>query len=266
MQEVFLTASARKEVKKQEGESYMRCTQCGAENVQGSRFCMNCGGALFGQSRQYRPVQQNVQSRQMPGERYTQPQQRTVQRQPQQTGSMQNQQMYQNQRPNQQMAVQPSASGQLPMKWYKFIIYAQLFLNAVSNALAAVLSLTGFQYYSSDMKYMGMDPAEASEMVYGFYPNLRVVDIIYGIMLICLAVFALIVRMQLAKFKKNAPMLYYAFWIFSVAVSVIYLVALATINIAGVNYTQVVSSIVVSIALLVINIIYFNKRKHLFTN
>ena len=86
----------------------------------------------------------------------------------------------------------------LPMKWYKFIIYVQLFLGALSNVINGFMCLTGAHYGSGMADY-----------IYDYYGfGLRIIDILMGVVSIGLAVIAVLVRQQLARYKKNSPMMY----------------------------------------------------------
>ena len=68
-----------------------------------------------------------------------------------------------------------------PMKWYKFVIYFQLFAAAVFNVGAGIIFFTGSHY--------GLDSFEL-KLFYGVLSNLKTLDICMGIVSIFLAVFA----------------------------------------------------------------------------
>ena len=148
---------------------------------------------------------------------------------------------------------------ELPMKWYKFTIYFALFAGSVTNVISAIMSFTGANYTMYDL-----DP----EMVYSFYDGLQGFDICYAVILIVLAVFGLYVRQNLAKFKKNGPMLKYILGAASSVVSAIYTIG-STI-IIGDDLSTVIGSVIGMIIGTVIplycEIKYFTKRKHLFVN
>ena len=135
----------------------------------------------------------------------------------------------------------------LGMGWYKFVIYFQLFASALINGIAGIVALTGAHYEGE------------ADLVYTFIPSLSTVDKLYGIVLIALAVFAIIVRFQLAQFKKTGPKFYLLLLLISGIASLIYLIA------AGAIVSQI-SQLIVSAALLVANYIYFQKRSNLFVN
>lgn len=155
----------------------------------------------------------------------------------------------------------PLGVQQLPMNWYKFVIWFQLFANALLNAISGVTAATGAHY------------AGVADQVYALVPMLKPVDLLYGSLLFGAAIFALVVRGRLKKFCKNGPMLYYVLFGLQMVVTVFYLVASAVVISGSVmssyyqpDYSSSVSSLIGTGVVLVCNVIYFNKRKALFVN
>ena len=143
------------------------------------------------------------------------------------------------------------------MKWFKFIIYVQLFLSMLFNVLAAIDAFTGLPY------------GDEKAIVYALYPSLKTIDIIYGVLLILLAAAAFVARQKLAGFKKDGPNAYLIFLGANVLVSVLYfiLVKVSTgLSFGDLNTRSVIPSLVVSAALIAVNADYFRKRRHLFIN
>ena len=148
-----------------------------------------------------------------------------------------------------------------PMKWYKFVIWVQLFLSALSLAGTGVMLLTGAQYMT--------EYGNAKDLVYMFYAGLQVVDIVFAVVFIALAVFAIVVRMNLAKFKRGATNQYLAFLGANIAAQILYLVVLAIVTQVGpleaLDFSTAIQ-LVSSFIMIVLSKIYFDKRAHLFTN
>lgn len=215
----------------------MICKNCGAQLNEDSKFCTTCGS----------PVEsQNVTNG------FT---------------SVPNQSAYQ--QPNYgnggfgQSGMRQSPDA-YPMKWFKFVIYFQLFVSAISCVVNAVTYFTGAHYGDSD----------EAEFVYDFYGSaLKTCDMIFGVVYLILAVYIIYTRFQLAKFKKHAPMYYLISCGVSIAASILYLIMASSatkIEIstllsgsAGANY---ITSLITSIVLIVANKIYFDKRAALFVN
>ena len=147
-----------------------------------------------------------------------------------------------------------AAAPQRGMKWFKFIIYFQLWAGMLVNLVTAGKYFTG-AYYEGN-----------AEMVYRFFPALQPLDIVMGVVFLALAVYAVVVQRALAKFRAKGPMMYYLMYIVNTAVTVIYLI-IGSIIIGQSAFTaEVAGSIIGSIVMLFVNIPYFNNRKHLFVN
>lgn len=147
-----------------------------------------------------------------------------------------------------------AAAPQRGMKWFKFIIYFQLWAGMLVNLVTAGKYFTG-AYYEGN-----------AEMVYRFFPALQPLDIIMGVVCLALAVYAVVVQRALAKFRAKGPMMYYLMYIVNTAVTVLYLI-IGSIIIGQSAFTaEVAGSIIGSIVMLFVNIPYFNNRKHLFVN
>ena len=147
-----------------------------------------------------------------------------------------------------------AAAPRRGMKWFKFIIYFQLWAGMLVNLVTAGKYFTG-AYYEGN-----------AEMVYRFFPALQPLDIVMGVVCLALAVYAVVVQRALAKFRAKGPMMYYLMYIVNTAVTVLYLI-IGSIIIGQSAFTaEVAGSIIGSIVMLFVNIQYFNNRKHLFVN
>lgn len=145
-----------------------------------------------------------------------------------------------------------------PMKWYKFVIWVQLFLSAVLNLGTGIRYLTGTIY------------GKSASTVYFLYSGLKPLDILMGLLSIAAAVLAILVRQSLAHYKESGPGMYYIYWIFGIAYNVIYLFGLGVVGLFGVigsqMGTQFGTAIVTSCVMLALNIMYFTKRMDMFVN
>ena len=217
----------------------MFCPKCGNQLSEGQKFCANCGNSLE------EAPQTNPQPSQQQNQYYAQ------------------QNPYQPPYATGYNPMQPPVY-QYPMKWFKFLIYFALFAGAVINFLGGIMALTGAQYNSS-----GHD---VSALVYAFFPDLKTIDLIYGVVCIALAVLAVYTRFSLARFKNNAPNLLYAVYASAGITNLVYAIAVSSIVSKGgeefANAVDVVSDgvipLIVSIVMIVLNKVYFDKRKSLF--
>lgn len=234
----------------------MFCNHCGRQIADGAKFCTFCGNAVTDsasagqqQSGVYRSAPQN-DPLSGPVSYPAEPSYNANQTYPANPAYPGN--------PAYPAYPTPGAvSNELPMGWFKFIIYFQLFAAALVNFVNGLTIIRGAHY----------DGAE--DLVYGFYPDLKTVDTVFGVIFIIIAVAALFVRFQLSGFKRGAPSKYYALCIVSTLAGLLYLFIASSVtgvSIGDLADASTVSSIVTSIAMLIINVIYFGNRKHLFVN
>lgn len=205
----------------------MYCRNCGQEIPDDVNFCPNCGV----------PVKETGEPVNVEG--------------------LQRDHEYRNPDQNWYQAPDQQEYGQPGMKWYRFIIYVQLFLMTFSNLTSAFMAIAGKSY-----DYAG----GSSAAVYTQFPAMRAVDMTYGFVMLVIAFSAVYVRNQLAGFRSGAPNKYLLLFAVNFAAGVIYLfVASKVTGTVLVDVNEIFSS-VGSILMLIINGIYFRKREHLFIN
>ena len=153
-----------------------------------------------------------------------------------------------------------SENKQLGMKWFHFLIYFVLWLNAASMIICSLPYFNGSIW-------------ESPSAMYTQYPTLQSIDYIYGGALLLFGVFCIITRSRLAKFKKGAPILVYLFYIFgNLVLNLSYnVLVLLVMNRAGDLISmfldpELIGSIVGTIVIVALNKVYFDKRAHLFVN
>ena len=148
----------------------------------------------------------------------------------------------------------------LGMKWYKFLIYFALFAGAFVNFIYGINYISGGIYV---VETNGLITADTIYKLYGV--GLQVVDILYGLFLLALAVFGLVLRNQLAKYKPDAPHFVRIFYSISAGAPFLYsiIVALITLQSLGI---EAMLSLIVGLIFTLWNVEYFKKRAHLFTD
>ncbi|MCD7749647.1 MAG: zinc ribbon domain-containing protein [Oscillospiraceae bacterium] len=145
-------------------------------------------------------------------------------------------------------------SGQPSMAWFKFIIWVQLFLSALTNLASGITIVTGAQY------------GDYADRVYYVFALLKPLDMVYGLLCIVMGAAALYIRFQLSSFKRRAPALYLGYIAVSIIVPLLYII-LASVIIGGfAGDSSTIASLITSVVLLIINQVYFKKRQHLFVN
>lgn len=146
----------------------------------------------------------------------------------------------------------------LPMNYYKFAIWVQLFLGALVYAVQGLGLLFGFWYEAVS----GIN----AQWFYLFFPAMHIVDILFGLLYLAMAVGAVYTRQQMAHFKKNGPDLYYLFLIAGMVLSFLYAVLQGIICSTGSGISSAIGLLVGSGVVLVLCRIYFEKRRSMFCN
>ena len=151
------------------------------------------------------------------------------------------------------MRIYPPGYENYKMKWYKFLTYVSLFLTGITNVASGVEMIMGWQY-----------GAETGAQIYGSYPLLRPVDIIYGIITIGFGFFAIVLRQRLLRFKRNAPQLLLLMYVISLIITVVYFLIASLIIGEMLGSEVLIANAIASGVMIVLNKIYFDKRKSLF--
>lgn len=153
----------------------------------------------------------------------------------------------------------PGYAGDYPMAWFKFLIYFMLFANAAINIFTAVTYLTGSVYLGEDMT---MSDVEA---LYMFYPTAKMIDVIYGVLLIALAAYAIFTRFQLSGFKRRGPFLFILMYVLNLVIGLLYGISIMfTLETGLLGFISFVPSIITSVVMIFVNVVYFRNREELF--
>ena len=215
----------------------MFCKYCGQELQENAVFCQNCGAKL-----------DDAQD---------------------QTTQETNQTAFDETASTEQFASQTDYSQQVgqtytpayPMKWFQFLIYFLLFASAVLNVLSGIEQFTGKIYETT--------PGDGMiELVYSTFPALKPIDIIVGILMVALGAFAIVVRFALAKYKAVGPKLLLLLYASACVLNVIYCLAAVIVvpDLFSILAPDIVTNVVTSVIMIVINNNYFKNRKELFIN
>lgn len=147
------------------------------------------------------------------------------------------------------MVKQDKAQG---MRWYQFIIWFYLYASAVIGVLVGVGEITGVVYL------------DMAETFYTLFPMLQVVNVFFGVMQILLAVIALYVRRQLARWKVMAPRYLLMYQIFCLVYYAAYLAGTSLVlGEAAVDWLAG-GYILLQVLLLAVNAVYFHRRQKMF--
>ena len=244
----------------------MKCSNCGTEYADVLVQCPVCGaprdvqgqmqqsyGGQYQQNVQHSYGEQYQQNEQQPygGQQYQQNMQQPYGGQYQQNRQQPHGGQY-------QQSEQQMNNAEMNMGWFKFTIYFQLFANALLNLFNGVSYLTGYLYGGN------------SALVYTVYPSLKAFDVCFGIIYMFIVGYAIYTRMMLAKYKKAGPLNLYILLGANILMGILSNVAiLAYVGTDVLDASDMNSfgrQLAATITLLIVDIVYFNKRKHLFVN
>ena len=153
-----------------------------------------------------------------------------------------------------------SYQQELPMRGHGFLIYFSLWAGAVSVVFSAFRLFTGMDYTQGGLSL---------DYVYGMYPSLRTVSVVFGAIFLGMAAFTIYTRFQLAGLKSGAPGKLTVVYILNIVLTLLYAMALA--GALGIGVTELLDGSIVgqfigSAAMAIVNGIYYSKRSHLFVN
>ena len=156
---------------------------------------------------------------------------------------------------------QPAA--QMPMKWFKFLIYFSLWGRFIIYNFTAMSVMSGSRFFGY------------ADTIYSLFPGQSIIDFVYGIGCILIGIYTLVTRFRLAQFFRNASKMLYGVYFLDIIFSLFYLIATASITLIpfaqlsdtpmmGQIAMQMVCHIIAAALLLLVNMIYFRKRREMF--
>ena len=145
---------------------------------------------------------------------------------------------------------------EMPMLWYKFLIYFFLWVSAAANILSA------YSYVSGG--------AQTEEMLAAF-PMLKTIDLVYGVLTLGMGVLALLARFALANYRKNAPALTVGLFSYGFVISLGYNAAVLSMTASSYEPADLIltglsvgTSVIMNVVMIACNYVYFKKRRRLF--
>lgn len=145
------------------------------------------------------------------------------------------------------------------MKWHKFLVYFSLWFGAIANFWNGIQAITGLHYKGN------------AEAVYRMIPEMKLPDVVFGILCIVIAVLMVITAVSLLRFKASGPKKLISTYVAAVAVTLIYVIWSSVILSRygadiGMGLSSYVISLVISVIMIFVNRNYYQKRAHLFVN
>ena len=143
-----------------------------------------------------------------------------------------------------------------PMKWHNFLMIAMV-ISAVLTICSGLNTLTGWDFGDANLQ---------SSRIYNLYPSLKSWEMFYGIALVVLGVCKFIARSRLKNYRRNALGSLAFTYVFPIIVFLVYTIwASSAINGTVIDISGAVIS-GLSVIFLIVNGIYYSKRKSLFVN
>ena len=131
------------------------------------------------------------------------------------------------------------------MKWYKFLIYFYLFANAIEYFYNFIMSVNNATIFTNDR---------------------RLGDLVFAVFYLGMAVYFLITRNALAKYKEIGPRLLLGSYIIIAIASVINILVFSD-RLSGTSddiFIALLISVFTELIMYACNAAYFKKRDHLF--
>lgn len=145
----------------------------------------------------------------------------------------------------------------LGMKWYKFVIWFQLFAGALFLVGTGIATMTGATY------------GDYADLTYLVFDGLKAIDVTYGGACIALAVCYVLVRQELAGFRAAGPRHYLQLLVAATALPIIYLAAVTAIT--GLDLLEAggpaaFAGVLGNVVLAAVSKYYFDRRMSCFRN
>ncbi len=131
---------------------------------------------------------------------------------------------------------------QMPMKWFKFLIYFALFAGAVINIVNGISNLFSQSLFIEEV----------------------ILNKTFAIATIALGAFGIYTRFRLAGFYKNGPQMLLYLYAASVTMSFVYGIAFISVFGNASALIAAIPSIIVGCIMIGVNNVYFQNRSHLF--
>jgi tryptophan-rich sensory protein len=143
------------------------------------------------------------------------------------------------------------------MKWHG-VLQVFLVIGMLLNFTGGINAITGAQYLSAGI---------SADMVYKKYgESLHTLDVMYGIVRLCFVPLAGITVYKLHKLKCGAPKLLLIMYAIGLGLTVFYAFFGSIITSVNLFDASTIASMILSIAMIAINKIYYDHRSHLFVN
>lgn len=154
-------------------------------------------------------------------------------------------------------AVQDVTAVELPMKWFKFVIYVQLFASVLINLYKAFSYLSG-------MVAESLSAGMTAQKLYAYMPGLGALLTVLGVLHIGASVFSIVVRQWLAHYQWRGVLGLYAVYAIQVVINVITMVGFLILNASSRAAVALLPIVILLVVMIILSKFYFDKRRPLF--
>lgn len=139
---------------------------------------------------------------------------------------------------------------QMPMKWYKFIIYFQLFASALMYLFSGISYLSELWNRTLESALWGT--------------KWKVLCVVMAVIAFVIMACMLYTRHCLTMYKKKAPRKYLCCLVLALLYAVVYMIGIFLITGKNTFSAMDLLTLTETGILIVLNFVYFKKREHLF--
>lgn len=238
-----------------------KCESCGRYISDFDRICPHCGQADKSMPEEEKPAENPAENPQRPTISLEKPAADDKERETERTNPGDTAFPFGQNRSAYNGAPRADLNSPYPMKWHRFLMVVMI-IGAILTIISAVGFLSGNVYLRE-----GLQP----DKVYEVYPGMKNIDRIYGIAMIAVGAFQIIVRNQLNAFRKSGPKFLMILYVAAIVANLIYYLGVvsalkdhvgetAIAELRTSNLTQMIALVIYA----VINYVYYKKRKSLF--
>ena len=151
-----------------------------------------------------------------------------------------------------------AARGQkgLGMKWYYFLVYFSLLATVILNGGTGIIQVAGIM----------MGEKSAVTAAYADAPMLLYVDVAYGLVCIAFGVFAFKTRQDLKAMRSKGPRELILLYGISGIMQLVYELCYVLTGAAETFDVTAFGTVIVAVIMMLINKMYFDNRRDMFTN
>lgn len=145
-------------------------------------------------------------------------------------------------------------SDKMPMKWYCVLAYFGLWVSGLVTIINGYLLFSGGHIIGD------------TETFYEMFNGLQTADIVMGLVSMAAGLFGFVTASCLIAMKSFAPKMVPIYYAVNLVSNIIYSIIYSSIIKMSAFNVNFIVELIITAVFMVVNIIYFKKRDHLFVN